>query len=58
MYRLVLYFLLCLLAYLPAIQGKFLWDDLYLVGGNPFFRSPRFVLDGANVEHALVEHAG
>ena len=36
---------LCLLAYLPAIQGKFLWDDLYLVGANPFFRSPRFVLE-------------
>lgn len=37
--------LLCLLAYLPAIQGKFLWDDLYLVGTNPFFRSPRFLLE-------------
>jgi tetratricopeptide (TPR) repeat protein len=37
--------LLCMLAYLPAMQGKFLWDDLYLVGANPFFRSPRFVLE-------------
>ncbi len=36
---------LCLLAYLPAMQGKFLWDDLYLVGANPFFKSPRFIFE-------------
>jgi tetratricopeptide (TPR) repeat protein len=35
----------CLLAYAPVLHGKFLWDDLYLVGANPFFRSPRFVLE-------------
>ncbi|MGA3169585.1 MAG: tetratricopeptide repeat protein [Chthoniobacteraceae bacterium] len=37
--------LLCMLAYLPAMQGKFLWDDLYLVGMNPLFRSPRFLIE-------------
>jgi tetratricopeptide (TPR) repeat protein len=35
----------CLLAYAPVLHGKFLWDDLYLVGANPFFRSPRFVFE-------------
>jgi tetratricopeptide (TPR) repeat protein len=35
----------CILAYGPVLHGKFLWDDLYLVGTNPFFRSPRFVLE-------------
>jgi tetratricopeptide (TPR) repeat protein/uncharacterized membrane protein len=35
----------CLLAYTPVLHGKFLWDDLYLVGGNPFFKSPRFLLE-------------
>jgi len=35
----------CVLAYAPVLHGKFLWDDLYLVGSNPFFRSPRFVLE-------------
>jgi tetratricopeptide (TPR) repeat protein len=37
--------LLCLVAYLPAMQGRFLWDDLYLVGMNPFFKSPRFIFE-------------
>ncbi len=35
----------CLLAYAPVLRGKFLWDDLYLVGANPFFKSPRFILE-------------
>jgi tetratricopeptide (TPR) repeat protein len=35
----------CILAYAPVLHGKFLWDDLYLVGANPFFRSPRFVFE-------------
>ena len=35
----------CILAYSPVLHGKFLWDDLYLVGGNPFFKSPRFCLE-------------
>ncbi|HEX4085944.1 MAG TPA: tetratricopeptide repeat protein [Chthoniobacteraceae bacterium] len=37
--------LFCMVAYGPALQGKFLWDDLYLVGTNPFFKSPRFVFE-------------
>lgn len=41
--------LLCLLggflAYLPALPGTLIWDDLYLVGENPFFRSPVFALE-------------
>ncbi|HEX4086410.1 MAG TPA: tetratricopeptide repeat protein [Chthoniobacteraceae bacterium] len=37
--------LACILAYQPVLHGKFLWDDLYLVGSNPFFKSPRFVLE-------------
>jgi len=35
----------CMLAYAPVLHGKFLWDDLYLVGTNPFFKSPRFALE-------------
>jgi tetratricopeptide (TPR) repeat protein len=35
----------CILAYAPVLHGKFLWDDLYLVGANPFFRSPRFAFE-------------
>jgi len=35
----------CILAYAPVLHGKFLWDDFYLVGGNPFFKSPRFVFE-------------
>jgi tetratricopeptide (TPR) repeat protein len=35
----------CMLAYAPVLHGKFLWDDLYLVGSNPFFRSPRFIVE-------------
>jgi tetratricopeptide (TPR) repeat protein len=35
----------CILAYAPVLHGKFLWDDLYLVGSNPLFRSPRFCLE-------------
>ena len=36
----------CLLAgwlvYLPALCGELVWDDTYLVGENPFFKSPTF----------------
>lgn len=28
--------------YAPALNGEFVWDDHYLVGENPFFRSPVF----------------
>lgn len=30
------------LAYGPALSGPLMWDDLYLVGANPLFRSPIF----------------
>ena len=32
-------------AYAPALDGEPLWDDSFLVGDNPFFRSPLFVLE-------------
>ena len=44
-------FVLCLClaatyaAYFPAIGGGYIWDDFYLVGENPFFRSPVFGLE-------------
>ncbi len=31
-----------LLVYAPALSGDLIWDDAYLVGENPFFRSPAF----------------
>jgi tetratricopeptide (TPR) repeat protein len=38
--------LLCVIAgfliYAPALNGDLIWDDQYLVGENPFFRSPVF----------------
>lgn len=40
---------LCLVAtvaaYAPALGGGLVWDDIYLVGENPFFRSPVFGLE-------------
>ncbi len=32
-----------LAVYAPAIGGELIWDDIYLVGLNPFFKSPIFV---------------
>jgi tetratricopeptide (TPR) repeat protein len=37
-----LFVLVGLLIYSPAIHGGLIWDDEYLVGQNPFFRSPIF----------------
>ncbi len=31
--------------YLPSLRGERVWDDHYLVGENPFFRSPVFVAE-------------
>lgn len=31
--------------YAPALNGQFVWDDGYLVGENPFFRSPVLSLE-------------
>jgi tetratricopeptide (TPR) repeat protein len=33
------------LVYAPALGGEFLWDDFILVGENPFFKSPVFILE-------------
>lgn len=41
----ILLFTAGLLAYGPALQGEFLYDDTYLVGQNPFFKSPIFLLE-------------
>lgn len=34
-----------LAVYAPVLHGQLLWDDLYLVGDNPFFKSPIFSLE-------------
>lgn len=34
-----------LFAYLPNLAGNRVWDDVYLIGRNPFFRSPVFVFE-------------
>ena len=34
-----------LLIYAPALNGEFIWDDEYLVGQNPFYKSPIFALE-------------
>ncbi len=39
---------LCLAAfavYVPCLDGEFLWDDHFLVGNNPFFKSPIFAVE-------------
>jgi len=47
--RPLLAFAVCLvsgfLVYAPALGGDLIWDDRYLVGENPFFRSPVFLLE-------------
>ena len=34
-----------LLVYAPALHGDLIWDDGYLVGENPFYKSPIFTLE-------------
>jgi len=41
----IILFFAGLIAYSPALQGDFLWDDGYLVGQNPFFKSPIFIFE-------------
>ncbi len=41
----IILFLAGLAAYWTALDGKFLYDDTWLVGGNPFFKSPVFVFE-------------
>ncbi|HEX5176873.1 MAG TPA: hypothetical protein VFV83_07590, partial [Chthoniobacteraceae bacterium] len=38
-----IFLLTVVLIYSPAINGSLIWDDDYLVGRNPFFRSPIFI---------------
>ena len=33
------------LVHLPSLQGQLIWDDSYLIGESPFFRSPIFALE-------------
>jgi len=40
----VLFLAAGLLVYAPALHGSFIWDDTYLVGENPFYKSPVFSL--------------
>ncbi|MDQ2868073.1 MAG: tetratricopeptide repeat protein [Verrucomicrobiota bacterium] len=34
-----------LLVRLPALSGQFIWDDTYLISGNPFIKSPLLALE-------------
>lgn len=36
---------LTFLVYFPSLGGSMVWDDTFLVGENPFFRSPFFLLE-------------
>lgn len=40
--RVALLLVVAFVAHLPSLQGQLIWDDNYLVGDNPFFRSPIF----------------
>ncbi len=42
---LLLCFAAAVAAYAPAVSGGLIWDDAYLVGQNPFFKSPVFCLE-------------
>ena len=42
---LVSFLLAGLLVYAPALNGELIWDDEYLVGQNPFYKSPVFLLE-------------
>jgi len=41
----IILFFAGLIAYMPALDGQFLWDDGWLVGQNPFFKSPIFIFE-------------
>lgn len=43
--RVALLFLGAFAVHLPGLQGELIWDDSYLVGENPFFRSPVFAFE-------------
>ena len=42
---LVLFVVAGLLVYAPSLHGDLIWDDGYLVGENPFYKSPIFTLE-------------
>ncbi len=43
--RIALLITLAFVVHLPSLPGQLIWDDNYLVGENPFFRSPIFSLE-------------
>lgn len=43
--RLTALLLAAFVVHLPSLQGQLIWDDSYLIGESPFFRSPIFVLE-------------
>ena len=42
---LLLFVLVAFATYAPSLNGELIWDDHYLVGENPFFRSPVFSVE-------------
>src|SRR2546430_11376293 len=42
---LLAFVLMAFATYAPSLNGEFVWDDHYLVGENPFFRSPVFAVE-------------
>jgi len=42
---LLVFLVVGLAVYSPALQGEPIWDDGYLIGENPFFKSPIFVFE-------------
>ena len=43
--RLAVLVVAAFVVHLPSLQGELIWDDNYLLGENPFFRSPIFSLE-------------
>jgi tetratricopeptide (TPR) repeat protein len=42
---LLVFVLVAFATYFPSLNGERIWDDHYLVGENPFFRSPVFAVE-------------
>ncbi len=42
---LLVFVLIAFATYYPSLKGERIWDDHYLVGENPFFRSPVFAVE-------------
>ena len=43
--RITVLLLAAFVTHLPSLQGELIWDDSYLIGESPFFRSPVFGLE-------------